>query len=73
MSQCRSSDASPTRAQGHPEPRNTALSLQIIPRFTLSLGKSNVSHHSPLFPGWRQGQQPKGQSSSTVMSPSQPQ
>lgn len=46
----------------------TALSLQIIPRFTPSLGGSNVSHHSPLFPGWRQGQQPKVQSSSTVMS-----
>ena len=46
----------------------TALSLQIIPRFTRSLGGSNVSHHSPLFPGWRHGQQPKVQSSSTVMS-----
>lgn len=45
----------------------TSLPLQIIPRFTLSLGGSNVSHHSSLFPGWRQGQQPKVHSSSTTV------
>lgn len=47
----------------------TALSLQITPRCTLSLGDTQVvGHHGPLFPGWTQGQQPKVQSSSTVMS-----
>lgn len=36
----------------------TALALQIVPRIPLGLGGSDVS--------WRQGQQPKVQSSSTV-------
>lgn len=51
-------DACPTWAQGTQRQAATALALQIVPRIPLGLGGSDVS--------WRQGQQPKVQSSSTV-------